>query len=115
MIDVGDITRETDSLDWSTGKYPLMLPILQPSPLSRSDFKQECSALCAANGDAAFTASEYDRAIDLYSVAIGLDSASDTNFAKRSMAKSGKMLWVEALHDAQKVRWHLPFCNRSLL
>ncbi|KAG1787143.1 uncharacterized protein HD556DRAFT_1449071 [Suillus plorans] len=86
MMDVGDITTKADSLDWYTGKS-----------------SEECSVLCAANGDAAFTASEYDRAIDLYSVAIELDSASDTIFAKRSKAKSGKMLWIEALHDAQKV------------
>ncbi|KIK37624.1 hypothetical protein CY34DRAFT_810161, partial [Suillus luteus UH-Slu-Lm8-n1] len=66
-------------------------------------FKQECSALCAANGDAALAASDYDRAIDLYSAAITLNSASTTAFANRSKAKLGKMLWMEALLDAQKV------------
>lgn len=88
MMDVGHITTKTDSLDWSTV------------------FRQKCSALCAANGDAASSASDFDRATDLYSAAIELDSASDTIFAKRSKAKSGKMLWIEALHDAQKVRCH---------
>ncbi|KAG1761434.1 hypothetical protein EDD22DRAFT_804504 [Suillus occidentalis] len=66
-------------------------------------FKQECSALCAANGDAALAARDYDTAIDLYSVVITLNSASTTVFANRSKAKLGKMLWIEALLDAQKV------------
>jgi tetratricopeptide (TPR) repeat protein len=85
IMDVGDITTKADALDWSIV------------------VKQECSALCAANGDAAFAASDYNRAIDLYSAAIELDSASDTVFAKRSKAKSEKKLWIEALNDAQKV------------
>ncbi|KAG1719417.1 hypothetical protein EDB19DRAFT_1918942 [Suillus lakei] len=61
-------------------------------------FKQECSALCAA-----LTASNYDWAIDLYSVVINLNSASDAVFANRSKAKLGKRLWMEALFDSQKV------------
>lgn len=77
---------------------------LQSSPLFLSDFKQECSALCAVNGDAALTAGEYDRAIDLYSGAIHLDYTSDVIFANRSKAKLGKMLWEDALLDAHKVR-----------
>jgi hypothetical protein len=76
---------------------------LQSSSIFRSAFKQECSALCATNGDAALTASDYDRAIDLYSAAINLNPASDAVFANRSKAKLGKMLWMEALLDAQKV------------
>jgi tetratricopeptide (TPR) repeat protein len=115
MMDVGYLTTKADSLDWTTGKSSVILLISQTLPVSHSVWKQECSALCTANGDAAFTANEYDRAIDLYSAAIELDSASDTKFAKRSMAKSGKMLWIEALHDAQKVRWHLLFRYRRLL
>jgi hypothetical protein len=68
-----------------------------------SAFKQECSALCAANGDAALAASDYDRAIDLYSAAITLNSTSTTIFANRSKAQLGKMRRMEALLDAQKV------------
>ncbi|KAG1785832.1 uncharacterized protein HD556DRAFT_1249156 [Suillus plorans] len=75
----------------------------QSSPVFFSDFKQECSALCAANGEAAFAASDYDEAIDLYSMAIDLDSASYIFFANRSEAKLCKMLWEDALLDAQKV------------
>jgi len=84
---------------------------LQSSYACLSDFKQECSALCAVNGDAALTVSDYDRAIELYSVAIDLGSASDVVYANRSNAKLGKMLWEDALLDAQKVRWNL--CSRS--
>jgi tetratricopeptide (TPR) repeat protein len=54
-------------------------------------------------GDAALAARNYDMAIELYSAAIDLDSASDTIFAKRSKAKLDKKLWEEALFDAQKV------------
>jgi hypothetical protein len=42
-------------------------------------------------------------AIELYSAAIDLDSGTDTIFAKRSKAKLEKMLWEDALLDAQKV------------
>jgi hypothetical protein len=76
---------------------------LQFSPTFLPDFKRECSALCSVNGDAALAASEYDRAIDLYSAVIDLNSASDVVFAKRSEAKLGKMLWKDALLDAEKV------------
>jgi hypothetical protein len=84
---------------------------LQSSPIFHSAFKQECSALCAANGDAALAASDYDRAIDLYSAVITLNSASSTVFANSTKAKLGKMLWMEALIDAQKVEWDSSFHN----
>jgi hypothetical protein len=35
---------------------------------------------------------------------IDLDPASDAVYAKRSKARLEKMLWTEALLDAQKVR-----------
>ncbi|KIK39172.1 hypothetical protein CY34DRAFT_808550, partial [Suillus luteus UH-Slu-Lm8-n1] len=85
MMETIDESAKTSCLVWSNA------------------FKQECSALCAANGDAALAASDYDRAIDLYSAAITLNSASTTVFANRSKAKLGQMLWMEALLDAQKV------------
>ncbi|KAG1789554.1 uncharacterized protein HD556DRAFT_778316 [Suillus plorans] len=85
MMDSSDENTMADYLDWS------------------NVFKEECSALCIANGDIALAASEYDRAIDLYSAAIALDSASDIVFANRSKAKLEKMLWEEAVLDAQKV------------
>jgi hypothetical protein len=58
----------------------------------------------AASGDAALAAGNYDRAVELYSAAIDLDFATDTVFANRSKARSGKMLWNDALLDAEKVR-----------
>ncbi|KAG2113771.1 uncharacterized protein F5147DRAFT_650192 [Suillus discolor] len=67
------------------------------------EFKQQCSVLCAANGDSALAANDYDRAIDLYSVIINSNSASDVVFANRSKAKLGKMLWMDALLNAQKL------------
>ncbi|KAG0696209.1 hypothetical protein DFH29DRAFT_212618 [Suillus ampliporus] len=85
MMDMSDDSTKADCLHWST------------------DFTQECSVLCAYNGDTAHEASNYDRAIDLYSAAIKLDSENDIIFEKRSRAKLGKMLWEEALLDAQKV------------
>jgi predicted solute-binding protein len=77
---------------------------LESSPAFHSAFKEECSALCLVNGDAALAASDYDKAIDLYSAAIDLNSASYAVFVKRSKTKSEKILWDDALLDAQKVR-----------
>ncbi|KAG1793141.1 uncharacterized protein HD556DRAFT_1443893 [Suillus plorans] len=80
MMTLTDETTNADCLDWSNG-----------------------NALYTASGDAAFAASDYDKAIDLYSLAIDLDSASDVVFANRSQAKLNKMRWEDALLDAQKV------------
>jgi len=57
----------------------------------------------AASGDVALAASNNDRAIELYSAAIELDLATDVVFANRSKARSGIMLWDDALLDAEKV------------
>jgi len=58
--------------------------------------------LYVASGNAALAASAYDRAIKLYSVAIDLDPSTDTAFLNRCRANLGKMLWDEALLDAEK-------------
>ncbi|KAG1794835.1 uncharacterized protein HD556DRAFT_1535997 [Suillus plorans] len=84
MMTSSDEMTKADCLDWS------------------NDFKQECSALCTANGEAAFAASDYDKAIDLYSMAIDLGSASDVFFANCSQVKLSKMLWEDALLNARK-------------
>jgi hypothetical protein len=76
-----------------------------------SAFKKECGALYVADGvadlamsgDAALAASEYDKAIELYSAAIDLDYATDIIFANRCKANLEKMFWEEALVDVQKV------------
>ncbi|KAG2153443.1 uncharacterized protein EDB93DRAFT_1248716 [Suillus bovinus] len=93
MMDKADEATKARCLDWS------------------AVFKQDCSVLyaaagvadLAASGDAALVAGDYDRAIELYSAAIDLDLATGTIFANRSKARSGKMLWDDALLDAEKV------------
>ncbi|KAG0702300.1 hypothetical protein DFH29DRAFT_1079532 [Suillus ampliporus] len=85
MMEMSDEDTKAGYLDWSNA------------------FAQEYSAPYITNGDAAFAACDYDRAIKLYSVAIDLNSASDTVFANRSKARSEKKLWADALLDAQKV------------
>ncbi|KAG2126787.1 uncharacterized protein EDB93DRAFT_1272949 [Suillus bovinus] len=103
MVDVIDESVKANCLDWSKGKYLVMSPGLSYSPQFDSAFEQECIAFCIANGDAALIASDYDRAIYLYLVVVDLNSASNAVFENRSKAKLGKMLWTEALLDAQKV------------
>jgi len=76
---------------------------LQFSPPFHLAFMEECSVLCLINGDATLTASKYDIAIDMYTAAIDLNYTSDIVFANQSKAKLGKMLWEDALLDAQKV------------
>ncbi|KAG1768783.1 hypothetical protein EDD22DRAFT_967192 [Suillus occidentalis] len=71
--------------------------------LFQAAFKQDYIALHAAKGDEALAASNYDLAIELYSTAIHLDLATDAIFANRSKASAGKMLWDDALLDAEKV------------
>jgi tetratricopeptide (TPR) repeat protein len=73
-------------------------------------FEQECAAYIS-HGDAALSTKDYDKAIELYSAAIGLDSASYTIVASRCNARLGKMLWEDALVDAQRVRWYPVFCK----
>ncbi|KAG1726863.1 uncharacterized protein EDB91DRAFT_1350428 [Suillus paluster] len=85
MMDTSDENTKANCLDWSNA------------------FSQEYSAPHIVNGDAAFAASDYDKAIKSYSVAINLNSASDIIFANRSKSRSEKMLWEDALLDAQKV------------
>ncbi|KAG2356044.1 hypothetical protein BDR07DRAFT_1424294, partial [Suillus spraguei] len=85
MMDTSDDITKASCLNWS------------------KVFTEECSA-SLTNGNAALAASNYDRAIHLYSVVIDLDcTSSDVVFANRSKAKLGKMLWEDALLDAQKV------------
>ncbi|KAG2091495.1 uncharacterized protein F5147DRAFT_439431 [Suillus discolor] len=85
MMDKCDESTKANCLGWST------------------DFRQQCSALYHADGDAAFSASDYDKAVTLYSAAIDLDATSDTIFIKRCKAKLEMKLWEDALLDALKV------------
>ncbi|OAX34763.1 hypothetical protein K503DRAFT_868710 [Rhizopogon vinicolor AM-OR11-026] len=93
IMDISDEATKASYLDWSTA------------------FKKECNTRYVASGvtdlavggDTALAASEYDRAIELYSAAIDLDFATHIIFANRCKAKLAKMQWEEALDDAQKV------------
>ncbi|KAG2335872.1 hypothetical protein BDR05DRAFT_971370 [Suillus weaverae] len=90
MMDRADEATKACCLDWSTGKSSMLYAATGVTDL-------------AAGGNDALAAGNYDRAVELYSVAIDLDFATDTIFGKRSKARSGKMLWDDALLDAEKV------------
>lgn len=55
-------------------------------------------------GNKAFSAKEYDKAMDLFSQAIQLDPTNHVLYSNRSAAKAGKKLWDAALEDAEEVR-----------
>jgi tetratricopeptide (TPR) repeat protein len=103
MMDKCDESTKASCLDWSTGKF--FCNVNHATILTRiADFKKRCSTLYQADGDAARSASDNDKAITLYSAAIDLAAASETIFIKRSEAELDMKLWEEALLDAQKVR-----------
>lgn len=54
-------------------------------------------------GNKAFQAKDYDKAIDLFSQAIALDPNNFVLFSNRSAAKAGKRQWAAALEDAEQV------------
>jgi stress-induced-phosphoprotein 1 len=54
-------------------------------------------------GNKAFAAKDYDKAIQLFSAAIALDPSNHVLFSNRSAAKAGKKLWTGALEDAEQV------------
>jgi tetratricopeptide (TPR) repeat protein len=54
-------------------------------------------------GNKAFAAKDYDKAIDLFGQAIALDGSNHVLYSNRSAAYAGKKLWDEALTDADKV------------
>jgi tetratricopeptide (TPR) repeat protein len=55
-------------------------------------------------GNKAFAAKDYDKAIDLFTQAIAVDSANHVLYSNRSAALVGKKQWDDALEDANKVR-----------
>ncbi|KAF9246884.1 chaperone [Melanogaster broomeanus] len=54
-------------------------------------------------GNKAFAAKDYDKAIQLFTAAIALDPSNHVLFSNRSAAKAGKKLWTGALEDAEQV------------
>ncbi|KAN0124193.1 hypothetical protein V8E52_001842 [Russula decolorans] len=55
-----------------------------------------------AEGNKAFSAKDYDRAIDLFSKALDLDQSNFVVWSNRSAAKAGKRDWDGALADADQ-------------
>ena len=55
-------------------------------------------------GNKAFAAKDYDKAIDLFSQAIAIDPQNFVLYSNRSAAKAGKKQWYPALEDAEQVR-----------
>ena len=107
MMDMCDEVTKASYFDWSTGGYSVMFSNYIYIYTFHSAFKQQYVALCVAGGNAAFVASAYDKAIELYTAAIDLDPATATTFANRCKVKMKKMLWEQALDDAQKVLHYL--------
>ncbi len=56
-----------------------------------------------AEGNKAFAAKDYVRAIDLFSKALDLDQSNFVVWSNRSAAKAGKRDWDGALADADQV------------
>ena len=54
-------------------------------------------------GNKAFQAKDYDKAIDLFTQAIALDPKNFVLFSNRSAAKAGKRQYAAALEDAEEV------------
>ncbi|KAF8803740.1 activator of Hsp70 and Hsp90 chaperone [Phlegmacium glaucopus] len=53
-------------------------------------------------GNKAFTAKDYDKAINLFTQAIALDSKNHVLYSNRSAARAGKKEWEAALSDAEE-------------
>ncbi|CCM04028.1 uncharacterized protein FIBRA_06185 [Fibroporia radiculosa] len=53
-------------------------------------------------GNKAFQAKDYDKAIDLFSRAIAIDPSNYVLFSNRSAAKAGKRQWAAAFEDAEQ-------------
>lgn len=53
-------------------------------------------------GNKAFSAKDYDKAIELFTAAIAIDPSNHVLFSNRSAAKAGKRDWATALEDAEQ-------------
>lgn len=54
-------------------------------------------------GNKAFAAKDYDKAISLFTDAIKLDPSNHVLYSNRSAANAGKKAWGAALEDAEAV------------
>lgn len=66
-------------------------------------------------GNKAFSAKNFDEAIDLFSQAIQLDPSNHVLYSNRSAAHAGKKQWDAALEDAENVRTPPPFSLLTLI
>ena len=55
-------------------------------------------------GNKAFAAKDWDKAIDLFSKAIAIDPKNHVLYSNRSASYAGKKDWTAALKDAEQVR-----------
>ncbi|KAG2148042.1 hypothetical protein DEU56DRAFT_783837 [Suillus clintonianus] len=53
-------------------------------------------------GNKAFSAKDYDKAIELFTAAIAIDPSNHVLFSNRSAAKAGQKQWAAALEDAEQ-------------
>ncbi|KAH8105503.1 chaperone [Cristinia sonorae] len=53
-------------------------------------------------GNKAFQAKDYDKAIELFTQALAIDSSNHVLYSNRSAAKAGKRNWAGALEDAEE-------------
>ncbi|KAG2119138.1 chaperone [Suillus discolor] len=53
-------------------------------------------------GNKAFSAKDYDKAIELFTAAIAIDPSNHVLFSNRSAAKAGNKQWAGALEDAEQ-------------
>ncbi|KAJ3836336.1 activator of Hsp70 and Hsp90 chaperone [Lentinula raphanica] len=69
--------------------------------LNSSSIMADANAL-KDQGNKAFAAKDWDKAIDLFSQAIALDGSNHVLYSNRSAAHAGKKEWAAALKDAEK-------------
>ena len=63
-----------------------------------------------AQGNKAFAAKDYDKAIGLFSQALDQDANNFVLWSNRSAAKAGKRNWQGALEDAEQVCFSSALC-----
>jgi len=105
MMRMIDDAEKSNCLEWSTGECCIFLDnITSMLIVILIAFKKDCISRCVEKGDEAVAANNYERAIELYSAAIGLDSSCDSLFLHRTKTKLAQNLFAEALPDADMVR-----------
>ncbi|KAJ7367869.1 hypothetical protein DFH08DRAFT_7828 [Mycena albidolilacea] len=76
-------------------------PNLVETPPKKSKFRLRLTSSLKDQGNKAFAAKDYDKAIELFTQAIALDP-KHVLFSNRSAAHAGKRQWTDALADAEQ-------------